>query len=193
MNIFEQIASKRQEIEAVTKQNIQKSFVNEFNEEVEAVEKSEQDEFNEVYNELFGGVIEKAVYADTAENRKLGRVGKEYHRGKGKKEGGAATPKKENKKSPTKSGAPTAEQAAKFLEENASKWMDYQYGDLGGDLEEKFSAAEKFIKTFKQFDYTEEDEAEEYRDKMENKGYKVVDVGDGSDTYVFAVLKKHLK
>ena len=55
MNIFEQIASKRQEIEAATKQNIQKSFVNEFNEEVEAVEKSEQDEFNEVYNELFGG------------------------------------------------------------------------------------------------------------------------------------------
>lgn len=30
--------------------------------------------------------IEKAVYADTAENRKLGRVGQEYHRGKGKKE-----------------------------------------------------------------------------------------------------------
>lgn len=29
--------------------------------------------------------IEKAVYADTYENRKLGRVGKEYHRGKGKK------------------------------------------------------------------------------------------------------------
>lgn len=29
--------------------------------------------------------IEKAVYADTAENRKLGRVGQEYHRGKGKK------------------------------------------------------------------------------------------------------------
>ena len=30
--------------------------------------------------------IEKAVYADTAENRKLGRVGQEYHRGNGKKE-----------------------------------------------------------------------------------------------------------
>lgn len=28
--------------------------------------------------------IEKAVYADTAENRKLGRVGQEYKRGKGK-------------------------------------------------------------------------------------------------------------
>lgn len=31
-------------------------------------------------------LFEKAVYADTAENRKLGRVGQEYHRGKGKKE-----------------------------------------------------------------------------------------------------------
>ena len=30
-------------------------------------------------------LFEKAVYADTYENRKLGRVGKEYHRGKGKK------------------------------------------------------------------------------------------------------------
>lgn len=29
--------------------------------------------------------IEKAVYADTPQNRKLGRVGQEYHHGKGKK------------------------------------------------------------------------------------------------------------
>lgn len=29
--------------------------------------------------------IEKAVYADTPQNRKLGRVGQEYHRGRGKK------------------------------------------------------------------------------------------------------------
>lgn len=31
-------------------------------------------------------LLEKAVYANTSENRKLGRVGQEYHRGKGKKE-----------------------------------------------------------------------------------------------------------
>ena len=31
-------------------------------------------------------MIEKAVYADTAENRKLGRVGQEYHRGNGRKQ-----------------------------------------------------------------------------------------------------------
>jgi surface protein len=41
--------------------------------------------------------IEKAVYADTYENRKLGRVGQEYHRGKGKKveDERLKTPKKE--------------------------------------------------------------------------------------------------
>lgn len=59
MNILEQISAKRREIEQGVQNNIQKSF--------------EPD-------------IEKAVYADTAENRKLGRVGQEYHRGKGKKE-----------------------------------------------------------------------------------------------------------
>ena len=36
-----------------------------------------------------GGVIEKAVYADTPQNRRLNRVGQEYHRGR-KKQGGAA-------------------------------------------------------------------------------------------------------
>ena len=67
----------------------------------------ENDEFNKAYSELFGedllenldtttairkGIVEyddeleKAVYADTAQNRKLGRVGQEYHRGKGKQQ-----------------------------------------------------------------------------------------------------------
>lgn len=86
MGIFEQVAAKRKQIEEATKMNIQKSFINEFNEEVKAVEKAEQSEFQKAYDELFGGVIEKAVYADTAQNRKLGRVGQEYHRGKGKKD-----------------------------------------------------------------------------------------------------------
>lgn len=33
----------------------------------------------------YNNSIEKAVYADTPQNRKLGRVGQEYHRGKEKK------------------------------------------------------------------------------------------------------------
>lgn len=36
-----------------------------------------------------GGGIEKAVYADTPQNRRLNRVDQEYHRGR-KKQGGAA-------------------------------------------------------------------------------------------------------
>lgn len=57
------------------------------------IEKAQENEYTEYsVNDLIkAGVleyddsIEKAVYADTAENRKLGRVGQEYHRGKGKK------------------------------------------------------------------------------------------------------------
>ena len=41
--------------------------------------------------------LEKAVYADTAENRKLGRVGQEYKRGKGKKNDTTANVKSEVK------------------------------------------------------------------------------------------------
>lgn len=43
----------------------------------------ELDDIQKAHLELFGDSIEKAVYADTAQNRKLGRVGQEYHRGKG--------------------------------------------------------------------------------------------------------------
>lgn len=88
MDVFGQVAAKRREIEEATKMNIAKSFQENLNSEIEEkkVEKSFDDELNEVHRELFGDDIEKAVYADTAQNRKLGRVGREYHRGKGKKE-----------------------------------------------------------------------------------------------------------
>lgn len=87
MDIFGQVAAKRKEIEEATKMNIAKSFQENLNPDVEEkkVEKSFDDELNEVHRELFGDDIEKAVYADTVQNRKLGRVGQEYHRGKGKK------------------------------------------------------------------------------------------------------------
>lgn len=80
MDIFGQVAAKRKEIEEATKMNIAKSFQENLNPEVEEkkVEKSFDDELNEVHRELFGDDIEKAVYADTAQNRKLGRVGKEW-------------------------------------------------------------------------------------------------------------------
>ena len=80
MDIFGQVAAKRKEIEEATKMNIAKSFQENLNHEVEEkkVEKSFDDELNEVHRELFGDDIEKAVYADTPQNRKLGRVGKEW-------------------------------------------------------------------------------------------------------------------
>lgn len=80
MDIFGHVAAKRKEIEEATKMNIAKSFQENLNPEVEEkkVEKSFDDELNEVYRELFVDDIEKAVYADTAQNRKLGRVGKEW-------------------------------------------------------------------------------------------------------------------
>ena len=91
MDVFGQVAAKRREIEEATKMNIAKSFQENISTttevEEEKVEKSMNDELDEVHRELFGdtlGEIEKAVYADTAQNRKLGRVGKEYQRGKGK-------------------------------------------------------------------------------------------------------------
>lgn len=66
MSYIEDIQSKRNQV----RNNIAKGF---------------GCEFVKAQNDTLGD-IEKAVYADTAENRKLGRVGQEYHRGKGKNE-----------------------------------------------------------------------------------------------------------
>ena len=100
MDIFGQVAAKRKEIEEATKMNIAKSFQENLNPEIKEkkIEKSFDDELNEVYRELFGDVFEKAVYADTPQNRKLGRVGQEYHRGKGKKEDKSSEKNKWGKK-----------------------------------------------------------------------------------------------
>lgn len=60
MDIFGQVAAKRREIEEATKMNIAKSFQENLNrEEVEEkkVEKSMDDELNEVHRELFGDDI----------------------------------------------------------------------------------------------------------------------------------------
>lgn len=59
MDIFGQVAAKRKEIEEATKMNIAKSFQENLNHEVEEkkVEKSFDDELNEVHRELFGDDI----------------------------------------------------------------------------------------------------------------------------------------
>lgn len=59
MDIFEQVAAKRKEIEEATKMNIAKSFQENLNPEIEEekAEKSFDDELNEVHRELFGDDI----------------------------------------------------------------------------------------------------------------------------------------
>lgn len=66
---------------AIVQERIMKSFgyadtedfIQKGEDEVELIQKGEID---------YDWELEKAVYADTAENRKLGRVGQEYHRGR---------------------------------------------------------------------------------------------------------------
>lgn len=61
MDIFGQVAAKRKEIEEATKMNIEKSFQENISTtaevEEEKVEKSFNDELNEVHRELFGDDI----------------------------------------------------------------------------------------------------------------------------------------
>lgn len=192
MSYIEDIQNRRNQV----RNNIAKGFGCEF-------VKAQDDEFGE---------IEKAVYADTPQNRKLGRVGQEYHRGrkkqniednqqKNRKEEGSNNLKQGNsaktKSSKSKSSASsitTVDDAATFLQKNVDKWSDYQYEELDDEkLEKQFDEANKYIKDFRQFDWKETDEANAYKEKMEKKGYKIVDLGEGSDTYIFAVLKKSNK
>lgn len=145
------------------------------------------------------GDIEKGIYADNALNRKLGRVGQSY--GGKKKDDDSKTSvakvkkvKKVEKDDKKKGGKLTADDAAKFLSEHGEDYISYQYGDMeDDDLYDKFEAASKFIKEFKTFDWKQEDEADKYKEKMESKGYHVIDVGNGSDTIAYALIKKSEK
>jgi len=91
MDIYSQIAAKRKELERHLSNAIQKSFTNDEVADAkpsvkEQIDKAVENELSDVYAEL--GLVEKAVYADTSENRKLGRVGQEYTR---KKQDGGKT------------------------------------------------------------------------------------------------------
>ena len=86
----------------------------------------------------------------------------------------------------------TASTAADFLEEHADEYLNWQYGDIEDeDLDDKFDAAVKFIddKKTKQFDGHEEDKMEKYVSSLESRGYRTIDVGGGSDTYVIIAIK----
>ena len=101
---------------------------------------------------------------------------------------------KSSKSNSSISSITTVDDAATFLQKNVDKWSDYQYEELDDEkLEKQFDEANKYIKDFRQFDWKETDEANAYKEKMEKKGYKIVNLGEGSDTYIFAVLKKSNK
>lgn len=128
---------------------------------------------------------------DTTFNPKDGKL---YKNDNEIPEEAATKPKTSSKSGGLVSAISTVNDAESFLKKNADKWFDYQYGQLDDEkLEKQFDEANKYIKDFEQFEDKEQDEAMEYKEKMENKGYKVIDVGGNSDTYVFAVLKKSNK
>lgn len=107
-------------------------------------EKSQENEYTEYsVNDLIkAGVleyddsIEKAVYADTAENRKLGRVGQEYHRGKGKKV-------EESKKKVIKQTEDDKLKSEKKMRSYVRTWLNE------GELDEKQSNSLKNLLTEK--------------------------------------------
>ena len=103
-------------------------------------------EFQKAYSELFGGVIEKAVYADTPQNRKLGRVGQEYHRGKGKKDNEVSESKKTREvKSTSNNSNNLTSLNSKDIEECMNK-MKAKYNDSDNNdysIEKKFKDIEK--------------------------------------------------
>ena len=84
MQIFRNMLEELKKHNAIAQERIMKSFgyadtedfIQKGEDEIELIQKGEID---------YDFELEKAVYADTSENRKLGRVGQEYHRGKGKK------------------------------------------------------------------------------------------------------------
>lgn len=86
--------------------------------------------------------LQKAVYADTAENRKLGRVGQEYKRGKGKKSG-------EQPKSTSSMSGKDIKSLKNRRDELVSEYSELRKKNLNGTLKDeersRFRALEKEI------------------------------------------------
>jgi hypothetical protein len=192
--MLEEIAKRRMLIE----QNIAKGF----NADLTAVV-----EENSLFNkgEIEYDELQKAVYADTAQNRKLGRVGQEYHRGKGKKDipqGGNRGRGGVESQSPTKNNGQKLSKLEEFnkwtklVEDNVDKFMDYQYSEDAEEVGISKEVAEAFDEILyghhksKIFDWKEADDAYAWKNEMERRGYKVINMGEGSDEYDFYAFKK---
>jgi hypothetical protein len=84
----------------------------------------------------------------------------------------------------------------KLVEDNIDKFTDYQYSEdaeEAGISKEVAAAFDKILygnaKT-EIFDWAAADAADEWKDKMEKRGYKVIDVTPGSDTTSYYAFKK---
>lgn len=142
----------------------------------------------------FDDEICKAVYADTAENRKLGRVGQEYHKGR-KKQGGMEEPhgKVKEKSTENKESKKSLHitESLDLAEEHADEYMDFQYSGEAStpELKKIFQYIQEKA-DWKIADWTEDsEELEKWKEKKEKKGYKVIDMSGGSDTTSYAAIK----
>lgn len=215
MDVTNEIRQERERRKNLVSENIRKAMEGESFSHVENVEKAEvNDDIQKAHLELFGDSIEKAVYADTAQNRKLGRVGQEYHRGKGgnkevgaEKHGRAISENKPQKKKGAEKNEGKAQMMIKeymdALEYDSDiSFLDYQYDndvDLPQKVKEVFdvilSGGNEFVEAkSKVWDWTKIDPSEAWKEKMEKKGYSVADIDTGSDDIMFVAFKpKNLK
>lgn len=159
--------------------------------------KNHRDEVRGNILKSFEPDFEKArsgVYADTAENRRLNRVGQTYGNKKQEQPGANKQSKKRDN-----SGAESAKKTLNTLvgDENLAylfgEW-DRWDGESDEVSEEQSKAFEELSKHYsyrygKSFD-ARETEADEYKAAKESKGYTVVDTSGGSDTYTFCLFKK---
>lgn len=85
----------------------------------------------------------------------------------------------------------------KFVKQHSAEYYDWlRWGDEGDDykpeFEKKFQELQdnEWEEADESFDYTDEAKAKRYVAKMEKKGYDVVEVDDGSDTFIYLIHKK---
>lgn len=226
MDVTNEIRQERERRKNLVSENICKAMKGESFSHVENVEKAEvSDDIQKAHFELFGDSIEKAVYSDTPQNRKLGRVGQEYHRGKGKKGdersfeeyGRMVSEQIKNERNlkerqrkearQRKNEGMAKMQIRSYINALANydgdvSYMDYQYDndvELPKKVKETFemvlTGGNKHIEVKnKLWDYSREEEAEAWKEKMEKKGYSVADIDTGSDDIMFVAFKpKNLK
>lgn len=135
MDVTNQIRLERERREALVKGNILQSMgVSESLSKATPTDITKGEKSNELFNaeeieKAHNELFEKAVYADTAQNRKLGRVGQEWHRGKGVKTDNTSSSRK-------KKVDREAERQARWKEIQAMR-------------EKERKSAENFIKTGK--------------------------------------------